>query len=151
MSNLTKLKQLLVAIWSIFAGMYGGQKNKSVRRIGIPGFATLSALTDGFDWKDLSFLLLIPLLSMGYGVDSFLTQIFGSDSLVRLVYALLLSLPFYFHGIKRGAVASVSLAVAFQIRAGSLGSVGGFDILIEDIARYSVLGLLIAFNMFKKD
>ena len=148
------IKQIFTAMATLILGMMGGQGKfggKSTRRLGIPGLAFISSLTDGFDWRDLSFLLLIPLLALGYGVNSHLTQFLGSDTIVRIVYALLLSLPFYFHGLKRGAVASISLAVAFQIRAGSLGSVAGFgDVLVEDIARYGVLGLLIAFNLFKK-
>ena len=130
----------------VISGMVGGQKSKPVRRFGIPSIAIWTAWSKGRGWRCLAFLLLIPTLCMGYGVDSVLGAVVGhTEWLIRLVYALLLSIPFYFFGKWRGILASVSLSIAFAIRAGSLGSIGGFDLLIEDLIRYGVLGLLVIF------
>jgi len=143
------IKWLITIAGSAIFGMWGGQKNKGVRRFGIPSFAVIMAwLSGNLRWKHLSFLLLIPILSMGYGVNSILMSLLHNEILVRLVYSLLLALPFIFFGIKRWLIASISLGVAFAIRAGSLGQIWGYDILIEDIVRYSVLGFNIALNIF---
>ena len=80
---------------------------------------------------------------MGYGESSWLYGLTHSDTLTRLLYAILLSLPFLFWGIKRWAVCAVVLILAFQIHAGSLFTFGTFDVLIEDIVRYGALGLLL--------
>jgi hypothetical protein len=148
-----QLKALLTAVLIMLAGMYGGQKNKGVRRFGIPGLAIIASFVAGFRWKDLAFLLLIPVLCMGYGVDSVYMKIFKVEWLVRFMYGLTLSIPFIVYGLTRYLVAAISLACVFLIRAGSLGYITWFgDILIEDICRYSTLGVLIAFNVFyRKD
>ena len=148
-----KIFKWMATIVSVMTlGMMGGQGKiggKATRRFGIPGLAFIASLKDGFQIKDLSFLLLLPLLAMGYGENSHLMGLLGADWLVSLVYALLLSIPFFFFSWRRGAIAAVLLAIAFQVRAGSLGNVPWFgDFLIEDIIRYSILGFLIAFNLF---
>jgi len=146
------IKWLVVTITTMIMGMFGGQKEKGVRRFGIPGFGFLVSLKDGFQLKDLTFLLLIPTLLTGYGENSILMGWFGSDWLVRIVYGIMLSIPFFFYGLKRGFISLVALVGVFQIRAGSLGNISWFgDVLIEDMFRYGILGSLIAFNLFKKD
>lgn len=143
------IKWLITIISTMIMGMFGGQKKKGVRRFGIPGLAVLmSFLSGNFRWKHLAFLLMIPVLVMGYGQNSFLFSIFHSDLLVRIVFAFLLSLSFLFFGLIRWLIASISLIIAFIIRAGSLGNIWGMDILIEDIIRYGVLGINIALNIF---
>lgn len=133
----------------IALGMYGGQKNKGARRFGIPGLAFLASLK-GFKWRNLGLLGLIPLLSMGYGQNSFLA-VLGHEWLIRLVYAGILSIPFFFWGFKRGVVSFVLLSGAFQIRAGSLGHISWFgDLLIEDIARYFALGICLVLVLKRK-
>lgn len=148
------LKWIGTIFGTMFLGMAGGQGKtggKAPRRFGIPGTAFLGSLGDGFQWRDLAFLLLIPVLIMGYGTNSALMGWLGAEWLVRAVYALLLSVPFFFFGWRRGAFAAVLLAIAFHVRAGSLGSIGWFgDILIEDMIRWGTLGVLIAFNLFIK-
>lgn len=130
----------------IALGMYGGQKLKGTRRFGIPGLSFLLSLKDGFQWRDLALLLLIPTLVTGYGQNSIFMDWFGSDTLVRLFYALLLAIPFIVYGGKRFLIALVFLVGAFQVRAGSFGYVSWFgDFLIEDFVRYGVLGVLIFF------
>lgn len=146
------IKRIFTAISVMILGMAGGQGKiggKATRRYGIPGLAFIGSLGDGFQWRDLAFLLLIPVLVMGYGENSKLMAMFGSDTIVRVVYALLLSIPFFIQSLKRGAVAGILLVIAFQVRAGSLGSVSWFgDFLIEDIVRYGTLGVLVAWNIF---
>jgi hypothetical protein len=149
MKRIVKFFSLMISILTL--GAYGGQKNKGARRFGIPGIAFLVSLSSKLKWRSLIFLLLIPILVMGYGENSALMGFLGIEWLVRLAYALLLSLPFWLFGPRRGAFAAVSLALAFQLRAGSLGHISWFgDILIEDIARYGVLGFLVAFNIFRE-
>lgn len=140
---------ILFVIGIIVLGLIGGQKNKGARRFGIPGLTFVAGLIN-FRWKNLSFLLLIPVLAMGYGENSFLMGIFHNDTLVRLAYAVILSIPFAFLGIKRFLIALPLIIGAFQIRGGSLASFGGFDILIEDIVRYGVIGILLAMFIFRK-
>jgi hypothetical protein len=135
----------------VLAGMAGGQKFKQFRRFGLPGLAFLTAWRfDGFQWRDAAFLLLIPVLVLGYGENSHLMGLIGNEIAVRAVYAAMLSLPFYFYGWRRGLFASVALISAFQVMAGSLGKIGPFDILIEDLLRYGVLAGLVGFNIVKK-
>lgn len=132
----------------MFLGMFGGQKEKGARRYGIPGLALLMSAGKKFRLKHLTFLLLIPILSMGYGKNSFLMSLLHNDTLTRIVFGACLSLPFLAFGARRWLYALVGLSVAFSVRAGSLGRIGVFDILIEDMVRYGVLGILIAFNIF---
>jgi hypothetical protein len=138
-------------IGMVIAGMWGGQKNKAVRRFGLPSLAFLTAWRfDGLQWRDAAFLLLIPVLIIGYGENSHLMGFLGNEYAVRGVYAMLLGLPFWFFGWRRGLFASTALAVAFLVQAGSLGKIGPYDILIEDLVRYSVLTGLVAFNIIKR-
>ena len=143
------LKKILELIYLTFLGMYGGQKKKGARRFGIPFSAIILGLKR-WTWKYLSFLLLIPILCMGYGVNSFLMDFFQDDTMVRVAYGFILSLPFIVFSLKRWIVTAITLMIAFCIRAGSLGSIGDFDILIEDIIRYSVLGFWILFSIYKE-
>lgn len=141
-------KLIMAFVGMVISGMFGGQKNKSARRFGLPLIALGISQEDGFQWRDLTMLLLIPVLAMGYGENSVLMGWLGVDWAVRLVYAVLLSLPFLVYGIKRWGFAVASLIVAFQVHAGSLGHVEWFgDFLMEDIIRYGVLAALVLFNI----
>ena len=142
------IKVIFTAIGIMIAGMFGGQKEKGARRFGIPGIAILASLGKKFRWKHLAFLLFIPVLCLGYGQDSIFMRFLHCDFLVRIVYGMLLSIPFIFFGLRRWFCALVFLPIAFSIHAGSLGHIGGMDILIEDIIRYGALGVLVAFNIF---
>jgi len=143
------IKKIIQTITITFLGMYGGQKKKATRRFGIPFFSFVIKLKE-LKLKSLALLLLISILCMGYGVNSFLTNILNNDTLVRIVYGALLSLPFMFFGIRKWLISLVSLTIAFSIRAGCLFTIGDFDILIEDIIRYGVLGFLIVFVIRKE-
>lgn len=141
-------------LWGGLSGGQGKQAGKAPRRFGVPAFAIGFGLSIKWSWKYLAFLLFVPILSLGYGVDSQLGSFCGHiEWLIRLVYALLLSLPFYIFGLWRGVIASLLLCSAFQVYAGSLGNISWLgDILIEDICRYSVLAGLVIFNvLFNKD
>jgi hypothetical protein len=139
------------AITAAIAGLWGGQKDKEARRFVMPSiFLHLAVKADGFQWSDLRFLLLVPVLCMGYGENSQLMQWLGNDTTVRAVYATLLTAPFWWRGWTRGVVAWCVLLLAFQVRAGSLGRVQNFDILIEDILRYGSLSMLVVFDLFDK-
>ena len=128
----------------VFGGLQGGQGKiggKNLRRYGMPLMAATTAVAfDGFQWKDLVFLLCIPVLAMGYGVDSYLGAILWHiEWLIRLSYAILLSLPFLFYGLLRWSICAALLILVFQIHAGSLGRISWFgDILIEDLVRYGM-------------
>lgn len=148
--KLEKIIKSVIAFFGIlFLGMRGGQKNKAVRRLGVPALAVLFGIIyDGFQWRDLSLILLIPLLSIGYGENSHLMGLIGNDTLVRIAYGAILSIPFVAYGVKRWFVACIALILAFSAIAGSLGNVSWFgDILIEDIIRYGTLGVLVVYNV----
>lgn len=158
MLTISSIKKILKAFSVVSgittAGMAGGQKrfSKAVRRIGIPAIALIGSAMGGWRWKHLAFLFLIIPLSLGYGENSMLMRYIGSDGLVRVAYALLLSVPFWFFGFKRGLIAAGSLTLAFLVRAGSLGTVSWFgDLLIEDLIRYGVLGGLVAYTVVFDD
>ena len=135
----------MTVIGITIAGMWGGQRNKAVRRAGIP---ILALTAGGFSRRAWPLLLLFPLLSIGYGEHSWIALYSRQEWLIRGVYACMLSLPFLFYGIKRWGISALLLGIVFQIHAGNLGHIGNFDILIEDILRYGVLGGLAAFNLF---
>jgi len=141
--------KILKAIFTFFsvtlAGMFGGQKEKGARRFGIPSIAALTGW-ESWGWKVLFYLLLIPVLCMGYGHNSIFMKLLNNDTLVRMVYGATLGLPFFGFGVRRGAIACAVLLVAFLVRAGSAGQVWGMDILIEDIVRYGALAILIILN-----
>ena len=128
--------------------MLGGQVEKGIRRYGVPGLSML--LTWLHSWKSakkgeklkvLAFILLIPILCMGYGVKSWIYRVTGGkDGLTRLIYAFCLSVPFAFWGLKY-FICLPLLIGAFQIRAGKITSLGKVDILIEDICRGMALGI----------
>lgn len=136
------MNRILTFFGMLFSGLIGGQGHKWLRRYGIP----IIAIIGGKFNKILPYLFIGGVLSIGYGENSILMRILGADGLVRLVYAILLSLPFLFWGMKRWITACIALILSFQVRAGSLGHIGSFDVLIEDIVRYSVLGTLLIIN-----
>lgn len=148
------IKAIVAWVSMTFLGMSGGQGKlpggKNERRIGLPLVALGTAISfNGFKWQDLALLLLIPILCMGYGVDSQLGAVLGHcEWLIRFVYAFLLSLPFLFYGKLKWFISSVLLVIAFQIHAGSLGFISWFgDVLKEDIVRYGTLSAVILGNI----
>lgn len=65
---LKRLTPIKVAILISLLGAYGGQGHKSYRRIGVPVILTLLALLYLKNWRVLTILSMIGVLSMGYGI-----------------------------------------------------------------------------------
>jgi hypothetical protein len=136
------LLNILVVILIVIAGMWGGQRDKWVRRYLVPLLAVMSKSLDKKESKKkaLLFLPLIGLLSMGYGVNSWLRKVCGdNDTLTRIAYGLLLGLPFLLMG---KWYALIALPIAFSIKAGGF-KIGTKDWLWEDFFRYLTLGVLV--------
>jgi len=134
--------EILTIILMVILGLAGGQNfTKGARRFGLPGAGLVLSFKDGFQWQDLTIILFVPCLILGYGPNSFLFGITENETLTRIFYAGILSL---FNGFKRWLISVVVLVGAFQVRAGSLGEIGWFgDILIEDLFRFVSLSVLI--------
>lgn len=137
--------EILIKIGVVFLitlfGMWGGQTMKWTRRYLIPIIATLyTKLKKEHKNKAFILLALIGILSMGYGVNSFLrTKIcFNNDALTRIVYGVLLSIPFLILGNWYALI----LPIVFSIRAGGF-KIGKYDFLWEDFWRYSTIGMLV--------
>jgi len=122
--------------------LIGGQTEKSVRRYGVPVSVLTMTLMTSKDKKQklrsIGLLTMIGVLSMGYGESSWLRKLLGgNDKLTRIVYGLILAIPFCFVRIHYAYF--LILPAMFSIRAGKICSfkVGekDFDILIEDIFR----------------
>ena len=144
--------------------LVGGQVEKGFRRFGIPGSVSLAVLWGVFikerakrpklAWSALAWLLCIPVLSMGYGVDSWLGKVFKKDLTIRVAYAIILSLPFFVFERVTGEPGwfiiptVVSLIGAFQVRAGSLFQIGEFDVLVEDVVRSLTFGTAVSVHLY---
>ena len=130
----------------IFLGMWGGQRDKIVRRLGVSASAILAIAKDrkGKEKrKGLIFAWLLVALSLGYGKNSTLLRICGSDWLTRIVYGLIVSFPFLFFGLW---YAPLVLPVAYSIRAGGF-KLGKYDWLWEDFIRFSAIGTLVYISL----
>ncbi len=147
------MMMLMIPI-SMVLWMVGGQINKAVRRYGIPSVALgfglwrlLRTKERDEDWGKVFLLLLcIPVLCMGYGVDSGIKRLVETEWKIRLVYGFLLSVPVGVAAAVMGRWVAVPIitwlyVVAFQVEAKSLGRVGKYDVLIEDMIRGAVFGL----------
>ena len=133
----------------------GGQIDKGFRRFGVPGVAAIGVLVKKIReekkraWMAVLLFLLIPLLCMGYGVDSWLVKIFKKEWTVRLVYGTIVStgacgLVIVVNSFCWSLIAYWLVAVAvFQIRGGKLFTIGKFDLLVEDLARGAGVGMLL--------
>ena len=126
-------------------GLLGGQGWKWARRFGIPVFTFIASR-----FRAVPVLLLALPLSMGYGVSSNLMSWLGNDTLVRLVYAFLISLFFTRKGLRHWFWSAALLIGAFQIHAGSMGHIGSLDILVEDIIRYGIIAILLLEHYIKE-
>ena len=126
--------------------MFGGQIEKGVRRFGVPNMSILFLYLDDRKrskrekLRYLFLLLMMGVLSLGYGESSWLRKLCGGkDRVTRLMYSLALALVFVLVKPVAWFFYIPILAIAFQIRAGELGSINlfgrKFDFLIEDIVR----------------
>lgn len=144
---------LLVPLVTLF-GMWGGQKMKWVRRIGIPSVSTFFVLATNPKRKAkekvkyLWLWLLALILSMGYGENSKIKRLVKYEWATRFVYSLLLCVPFI---ILKQYYAPLLMIPAFQYRSGWLGlntfKIGQYDWLWEDFFRYSMLGICLALTI----
>lgn len=149
---------IIMVLWLI-----GGQINKGARRFGVPGITVMVSLWrvfysskkrhPRFALATLAWLLCIPVLCVGYGIDSWFARVFKKELTIRIVYAIILSIPFLVFERMVGepwwfiAPTLISLIGAFQVRARSLFHIGKFDVLIEDIARSLVFGGLVSWHL----
>jgi len=134
---------ILTVILITFCGMIGGQGFKWARRCILPIIAVIytAMKEEKKKWKALIYLPLIGILSIGYGESSHLRKFLGgSDFWTRIVYGLLLSIPFIFFG---KWYACIALPIAFSIKAGGFKITDKIDFLYEDLIRYLTLGTLI--------
>lgn len=150
--------------------LIGGQVNKGVRRYGVPGIVTTIDILRRLKgarfyglrkhwWKALIMLLFIPLLAVGYGVDSSFKKVFKKDWIVRIVYAIMLSTPLGIYTaltqytLTQHALMVLALITAYSIRTEWLGvwarrlKIGDFDIIVEDVIRSSTLGICIVWTL----
>lgn len=124
--------------------MVGGQIEKSVRRYGVPTFAFAYAFISDKEnrpkdkIKYIWLLLMIAVLSMGYGENSFIKKYLRYEWATRSMYAFLLSVIFANAGCSFVICFPILLA-AYNIRAGKLFSIWKFDFLIEDICRSAAI------------
>lgn len=135
--------------------LIGGQLNKAMRRYCLPLVCAFKGHLEPRKghrrWyiPVMVSLLLVGILSMGYGVDSWLKKMCGGvEWVTRLVMSLLVVAAITpimidnFSWLKLTITLIMSIA-AWQVRAGSLAKIGRYDILLEDICRASALAIAI--------
>lgn len=133
---------LVILFW-----LLGGQINKLIRPIGVPlSIIGIYLISHSYPWWYILPTLLYGFeLTLGYGPNSKLEKWLGSDELVRIFYSFMCSLPVIFICALTNkwfnTIGIIGIILAFQIRAGSLGKIGKYDILLEDILRGSSVGL----------
>ena len=135
----------LVAVGITALGMIGGQCNKWTRRYVLPsliaGYTAWKKKDKRSKLKAISYLPLMGVLSMGYGQNSKLRKFLGgSDVATRIVYGLLVSIPFVILG---KWWACIALPIAWSIRAGGFQIIPTKDWLWEDFIRYGTIGILV--------
>lgn len=144
---------VFVILWLI-----GGQINKAARRYALPGLAAAMAVGGQLLkdkkrwWLGLVVLLYIPILSIGYGVDSIFGRVFKREWAIRLAYAIvccvpMLTITIFTQQWWKLAISTLAVLGAFQVRAGTLFRIGGYDVLIEDLVRSFVLGSAVAWSL----
>ena len=133
---------ILTVLGIIFLGMFGGQMFKASRRFILPSLATIYAATKKKKkWKSSVYLLLMGILSMGYGENSKLRRLLGgSDFWTRIVYGSLVAIPFLALG---KWWACLILPLAWSVRAGGFQITATKHFLWEDFIRYGSIGLLV--------
>lgn len=138
----------VVILW-----LCSGQFIKGLRRYAIPLIATayVTLLKDRKRrWMASIMLVLSAILSLGYGENSHIRKwLGGSDFWTRIVMALLVvSIPTTYciltYNVHYNVPCMIILNLsAWQVHAGSLGKIGKYDILIEDIYRSLALAISI--------
>lgn len=133
--------------------LLGGQLAKIIRPTAIPlGIVAIGALWGIYGLvAPLPALLYGGILTIGYGEDSKLMKWLHNETMVRLVYALLCCIPValmcWLTWQPWKLWGCLLIITAFQIRAGRLGKIGKYDILIPDIARGGAVGWSVAWSL----
>jgi hypothetical protein len=133
----------IVSLWLI-----GGQCSKWARRYLIAVLMTAYAYFANKEPQKrragIVFLAMAGFLSAGYGENSKIKKwCGGSETITRLAMACLIASVFVVYLCltngnvwKIPAIYALNM-LAWQVRAGSLGKIGKYDILVEDIFRAS--------------
>ncbi len=144
------MSKLLFISFVVILWLLGGQIHKGWRRYGVPLVCAFYALfCANASLLNSAYLLLLVLpLSIGYGEHSWLFNwTKQGDGVVRAVCSVLMFTIILLFGshISTGIALLVILMQigTWQVRAGSLGKIGQYDILIEDICRAIALALSI--------
>lgn len=131
----------------VLFGMLGGQVNKLFRPIGITLTLIATYLLTGHLstwWICLPTLTYGLVLSFGYGENSKLMKWLKSDEVVRIVFSFMCCVPVWIvialTNNYLSALGAFAIVGAFQIRMGSWGKIGKYDILPEDLFRYLAIG-----------
>lgn len=134
-------------------GMLGGQLNKLFRPIGIP-LAIIGAyfIHPNHEWFCiLPTLLYGVILTIGYGENSKLFKLFNDDEMTMDVYSILCCIPliitFLLTKNLTSAFGILIVLGAFQIRLGSIGKIGKYDILWNDFFRWGAVGIAMAWAL----
>lgn len=133
----------------------GGQVNKLFRPIGVPlVFVGLAFLTKETPWWGILPSLLYGFtLTIGYGENSKLMKWLKDEELVRSAEGLLQAIPILLTCLilQHWFMIFYSLLpmIAYQIREGSFGKIGKYDILPDDMIRGWSIALGISLALLK--
>lgn len=137
----------------ILFGMLGGQINKLFRPIGIPlSIAAIYAIHHNHEWWCILPTFLYGfLITLGYGPNSKLFEFLQDEELAIDAYSVICCLPIVFTFLLtknlNAAFGILIVLGAFQIKLGSLGKIGKYDIEINDIFRWSAIGIAMAWAL----
>lgn len=131
----------------------GGQINKIIRPIAIP----LTIVSVYGIWHNHPWYCVLPallygfILTIGYGEGSKLMKLLKSDELVRDFYSALCAVPVFITCVLTqkwfSMFGCVGVVIAFQLREGSWGKIGKYDILPDDLFRGLALGLAVSWAL----
>ncbi len=131
----------------IIFSMLGGQLNKLFRPIGIPISIILIYLLSHNHpwWCCLPALIYAFELTLGYGENSKLAKWLKDDRLVRYFYGMICAIPIVISCILTWNLyflpSSILPVIAYQLKLGSWGKIGKYDILPDDLFRGLSIGL----------
>jgi hypothetical protein len=161
MNMMNNIYDILFILIVIILWLLGGQINKSYRRVALPIICALNGHLNANKRHPVNrglavvvLLLAIP-LSIGYGETSMIRKwLGGSDNITRLLISIFIIIVINivlmitgFTWFKLTQIVWLNI-LAWQIKAGSLGKIGSYDILLEDIYRSTALAtsLLLIYN-----